>query len=114
MGQGDAACRHSLSEAKRCHRLGLVDFCREVSAFERPLVLFGRGGGGDESSLRHPGGTGENLKSISHRCYLFEVAFVWELTKETIELPLGCLQGVSQIQRPEISEDTGARAPLPC
>jgi len=22
-----------------------------------------------------------NLKSISHRCYLFEVAFAWELTK---------------------------------
>ena len=36
-----------------------------------------------------------NLKSISHRCYLFEVAFVWELTKETIDLPLGCLQGGS-------------------
>ena len=33
------------------------------------------------------------VKSISHRCYLFEVAFVWELTKETIHLPLGCLQG---------------------
>ena len=34
-----------------------------------------------------------NLESISHRCRLFEVAFVWELTKETIHLPLGCLQG---------------------
>ena len=34
-----------------------------------------------------------NIKSISHRCHLFEVAFVWELTKETIHLPLGCLQG---------------------
>jgi len=34
-----------------------------------------------------------NLKSISHRCHLFEVAFVWELTKETIHLPLGCLKG---------------------
>jgi len=34
-----------------------------------------------------------NLKPISHRCYLFEVAFVWEVTKETIHLPLGCLQG---------------------
>ena len=30
-----------------------------------------------------------NLKSISHRCHLFEVAFVWELTKETIDLPQG-------------------------
>ena len=35
----------------------------------------------------------ENLRSISHRCHLFEVAFVWELTKETIDLPPGCLQG---------------------
>ena len=48
----------------------------------------------------HPGGNpGANLKSISHRCHLehrchlFEVAFVGELTKETIYLPLGCLQG---------------------
>ena len=32
--------------------------------------------------------------SISHRCHLFEVAFVWELTKETIHLPLDYLQGV--------------------
>ena len=34
-----------------------------------------------------------NLQSISHRCYLFEVAFVLELTKGTIHLPLTCLQG---------------------
>ena len=41
----------------------------------------------------HPGGNpGANLKSFSHRCHLILVAFVWELTKETIELPLGCLQ----------------------
>ena len=47
-----------------------------------------------KSGLLHPGGNpGPNLKSISHRCYLREVAFVWELTKETIVLPLGCLQG---------------------
>ena len=42
----------------------------------------------------HPGGNpGGNLKSISQKCYLREVAFEWELTKETIHLPLGCLQG---------------------
>ena len=42
----------------------------------------------------HPGGNpGGNLQSISHRCHLREVAFVWELTKQTIDLPLGCLQG---------------------
>ena len=33
-----------------------------------------------------------NLKLISHRCFLFKVAFEWEWTKETIHLPLGCLQ----------------------
>jgi len=42
----------------------------------------------------HPGGNpGANFKSISHRSYLREVAFEWELTKETIVLPLGCIQG---------------------
>jgi len=42
----------------------------------------------------HPGDNlGANLKSISHRCHPILVAFVWELTKETIDLPLGCLQG---------------------
>ena len=42
----------------------------------------------------HPGGNpGANLKSISHRCHPILVAFAWELTKETIVLPLGCLQG---------------------
>ena len=39
-----------------------------------------------------------NQKSISHRCHFFEVAFVWELTKGTIHLPLGCLQGGSKSQ----------------
>ena len=34
-----------------------------------------------------------NLKSISHRCHPIQVAFVWALTEETIDLPLGCLQG---------------------
>ena len=42
----------------------------------------------------HPGVEfGANLKSISRGCHLFEVAFVRELTKETIHLPLGSLQG---------------------
>ena len=42
----------------------------------------------------HPGGNpGANLKSISHRCHPILVAYVWELTKETIYLPLGCIQG---------------------
>jgi hypothetical protein len=42
----------------------------------------------------HPGrNRGEDLNSISHRCHLREVDCVWGLTKETISLPLGCLQG---------------------
>ena len=43
--------------------------------------------------IHHPGvDLRANLKSISLRCHLFEVSFVWELTKETMYLPLGCLQ----------------------
>ena len=50
-------------------------------------------------SVHNPGGnSGANLKSISHKCHLREVAFEWELTKETIYLPLGCLQGVVRIR----------------
>ena len=37
-----------------------------------------------------------NLKSISHRRHLFDVAFLWELTKGTIHFPQGCLQGGMQ------------------
>ena len=48
----------------------------------------------DWSASQHPGGNpGANLKSTSHRCHPILVAFVWELTEETIDLPLGCLQG---------------------
>ena len=40
----------------------------------------------------HLGGNqGANRNSISHKCYLFEVTFVWVLTKATTVL--GCLQG---------------------
>jgi len=34
-----------------------------------------------------------NPNSIFHRGCLFEVAFVWELTNETIQLPLSFFQG---------------------
>ena len=51
----------------------------------------------------HPGGNPcANLKSIFHRCPIL-VAFVWELTKETIDLPLGCLQGGRFSQRASFS-----------
>ena len=48
----------------------------------------------EHSTLNQPGGNpGADLKSISYRCYLQEVAFEWVLTKDTIYLPLGCVQG---------------------
>jgi len=44
----------------------------------------------------HPGvELSANLESISHRCHLEDVAFVWELFKETNDLPLSCLQSGS-------------------
>ena len=54
----------------------------------------------------HPAGNlGANLKSISCRCYLREVAFEWELTKETIYVPLGCLQsGLEAVQLPMLPD----------
>ena len=44
-------------------------------------------------SASHTQSPGANLLSISHRYCLREVAFEWELTQETIYLPLRCLQG---------------------
>ena len=54
--------------------------CRAALAHRR-----GRGGRPcrPQQSQSHPGGNpGANIKSISHRCHLFEVAFDWELTKK--------------------------------
>ena len=62
------------------------------------------------STCTHPGGNPEaNIKSISHRCHPILVAFVWELTKETIDLPLGCLQGGTPYRTEPCSRRT-----LPC
>jgi len=54
----------------------------------------------------YPGGNQvANLKSIFHRCYLWEAAFEWELTQESIYLHLGCLEsevpslGVTEMMR---------------
>jgi len=60
------------------------------------LSLTGHRGGAGASMKGfciHPGA---NLKSPSHRCHPILVAFVWELTEETIDSPLGCLQGGSE------------------
>ena len=49
---------------------------------------------GASRSHSHPGGNpGANIKTISHKYYIREEEFECELTKETIYLPLGCLQG---------------------
>ena len=61
----------------------------------------------DQVPLFHPGVEFRaNLKSISHRCHLFKVAFVWKLTQETIHLPLGCLQcGFHNLPSPHTRRD---------
>ena len=45
-------------------------------------------------SMTHPGGNpGANRRSISHRSYLFNAAFVWELTKTTMRFAPGLPPG---------------------
>ena len=57
----------------------------------------------------HPGVESRtNLKSISHRCHPILVAVLWELTKETIHLPLGCLQGGLQTRAHVRLQDSDA------
>ena len=52
---------------------------------------------------------GANRNPISHLCKPILVAFVWELTKETINLPLGCFQGgVEEVTGPS-SRGRGAQ-----
>ena len=64
-----------------------------IHGVQNPPVKFGGVQAEQVHTLPYGGGNpGANLKSISHRFYLLEVAFEWELTKETISLPLGCLQ----------------------
>ena len=62
-----------------------------ANLFEREIPMWVFEEMVDPPPLLHPGGnTGANLESISHRCHPILVAFVWELTKETLHLPLGC------------------------
>jgi hypothetical protein len=78
-------CRvNFLSEIQRCSSLH--------AAGGQPAISFNL-----VSVLIHPRvELRANFKLISHRCLFFEVEFVWELTPETIHLPLGCLQGGPQ------------------
>ena len=104
----DQAQRHSALEAFKSRDIEVEspllpsEFGIHTTAKDRfwpRLELFSsprrpRGVQGPRHRGRHPGvELRANLKSISHRCHLFEMAFVWEVTKETIQLPLGCLQG---------------------
>ena len=82
----------------------------EILTFHNRVFRFlGTGAGDHETTVRrlllhppiHPGGNpGANFKSISHSCYLREVAFEWELTKKTICFPLICFQGGNQLSLP--------------
>jgi len=55
---------------------------------------------------RDPPNPGANRKSISHRCHPILVA---KLTKEIIDLPLGCLQGGARPPcSPQISSRRGS------
>ena len=59
----------------------------------------------------HPeGDPGANLKSISHRCHPILAASGWELTKETSNLPLSCLQGGSIVPSPFMTEELAREA----
>ena len=61
-----------------------------------------------------PSGSGTTLRanhqSISQPCHLFEVAFVWESTREIIYLPPGCLQGGERRHPP--TRTIGPNAPF--
>ena len=58
----------------------------------------------------HPGvDLRANLKSIPHRCHLFAMAFVWKLTKDTIHLHLGCLQGGYHDLAVHVAAEVGGR-----
>ena len=59
------------------------------------------------------GNPGANLSSISHRCYLFDIAFVWELTEDTIVLPLGCLLGGRGGEEEKKKDDEEAKVASP-
>ena len=94
-GNGAASCKC----LDVCRRTALA----EIGCETRRMCSPGPGIVGvcaSEATRRHPGGNpGANLESISLRCYLREVAFEWELTKEAIYLPLGCLQGGVLLRR---------------
>jgi len=86
----------SCYKVKRFDRVNFPVVCREGGgrAATAPWCNTKQGLAKRWKHLVHPGGNpGANLQSISHRCHPILVAFVWDLTEETIDLPLGGLQG---------------------
>ena len=81
----DATPSKSAASVPRAFSSGNQDRNRVCKPCSQTATLF---------ATPHPGvELRANLKSISHRYYLRKVASEWELTRETIYLPLGCLQG---------------------
>ena len=81
--------------------MSVVPLHRRCELCGRPECCIQPTTSSDQPQAYHPGGNpGANLKSISLKCYLQEVAFEWELTEQTIYLPLGCLQGGLAVGRP--------------
>ena len=76
---------------------------RHASRYSRRKRRRGRGmrvlEGTDVSFFfAHPGDNSKaNPKSIFHRCHPILVAFVLELTQDTMDLPLSCMQGGGEL-----------------
>jgi len=65
-----------------------------MSSSKRLAVLEALEDVGTMCKVRNLGGNpGANLNSISYRCHPILGAFVWELTKTNVNLPLGYLRG---------------------
>jgi len=87
-----------LRQLLSCHRYPLIGHMNLLGG--RQVRFDPKQVGRPYTAACHTGGNpGANLKSISHRCHPILVAFVWELTNETIYLPLGCLQGGVEANR---------------
>ena len=102
-----STCRKTRQVAP-CHMQGVRRYRLPLRPYSRPMLRALRKSGRlptyaqllaafrEHRSVSHPGvELRTNFRSISHRCHFFEEAFAWELTKGTIHLTLGCLQGGS-------------------
>ena len=81
-------CRYQVMDESVKEILALKEMALDADENKCRLIV-------QEMQVRdHPSGYPRaNRKSISHRCFLRELAFEWWLTHEIIYLPVGCLQG---------------------